>query len=134
MISAANQTFPLSAREAKIQIDIEAMLDEAVRRGRSGGVLARTWRAVSGRGGRRAPWRPTCSTRARAVQRIVDRVRVAVSRKAIDAKVEFKPQAVEIRHSRTGRTIDAVKLRSDDPDGARRRRRPTAAWRSPSGR
>ena len=112
VISAGNHVFPLSAREAKIQIDSEAMLDEAVERGRSGGVLARTWRAISGREVR-ARVAPDVRYSRPAVQRIVDRVRVAVSRKAIDAKVEFKPQAVAIRHSRTGRAIDALKLRDD---------------------
>jgi lipoprotein-anchoring transpeptidase ErfK/SrfK len=48
-----------------------------------------------------------------AVQRIVDRVRVAVSRKATDAKVDFHPDTVAIRHSRPGRTIDSGALRSN---------------------
>lgn len=112
VISAASQTFPLSARESKIQADVDAMVDEAIRRGRSGGVLARAWRAISGEpvGARVAP---DVQYSRRAVQRIVDRVRVAVSRGAIDAKVQFKPQAVSIRQARSGRTIDALRLRSD---------------------
>lgn len=112
VISASNQTFPLSAREAKIQVDVEAMLDEALQRGREGGVLARTWRSISGHEVG-ATVAPEVQYSRRAVQRIVDRVRVAVSRKAVDAKVEFRPQAVSIRHARTGRAIDALKLRSD---------------------
>ena len=112
VISARNETFPLSAREAHIDIDVDAMLDEAIERSRSGGVLARTWRSISGQdvGARIAP---EVSYSRKAVQRIVDRVRVAVSRKAVDAKVDFQPQSVSIRHSRPGRTIDALKLRSD---------------------
>ena len=49
----------------------------------------------------------------RAVQRIVDRVRVTVSRPAKDARVNFTPANVTIRSSQSGRTIDAAKLRSD---------------------
>lgn len=112
VISASNQTFALSAREAKIQIDIDATLDEAVRRSRSGSVLARTWRSISGQPVG-ATVAPDVQYSTPAVQRIVDRVRVAVGRKAIDAKVDFKPQAVSIRHAQTGRSIDARKLRSD---------------------
>ncbi len=112
VISASNQTFPLSAREAKLQVDIDAMLDEAVQRGRSGGVLARTWRAISGEE-LGVTVTPDVQYSRSAVQRIVDRVRVAVSRKAVDAKVQFKAQEVSIRHSQTGRGIDAVKLRGD---------------------
>ncbi|HVF80044.1 MAG TPA: L,D-transpeptidase/peptidoglycan binding protein [Solirubrobacteraceae bacterium] len=112
VVSVANQTFPLSAREAHIAPKVDAMLDEAVKRGRAGGAFARTWRAISGKGVG-AVVAPDVQYSQRAVQRIVDRVRVAVSRKAVDAKVDFKPQAVLIRQARTGRSIDALKLRSD---------------------
>ncbi|HEV2786417.1 MAG TPA: L,D-transpeptidase family protein [Solirubrobacteraceae bacterium] len=112
VVSALNETYPLSAREAHIATDVEAMLDEAIERSRSGGVLARTWRAVSGEevGARIAP---EVRYSRQAVQRIVDRVRVAVSRAPVDAKVDFGPQSLELRHSRRGRTIDALKLRAD---------------------
>lgn len=112
VISARNETFPLSAREAHIETDIEAMLDEAVDRSRSGGVLARTWRSISG-GDVDARITPAVRYSRKAVQRIVDRVRVAVSRRSIDAKIDFHHRAISIRHSRAGRTIDALKLRSD---------------------
>ncbi|MBW3654025.1 MAG: L,D-transpeptidase/peptidoglycan binding protein [Actinobacteria bacterium] len=112
VISAAGRTFPLSAREAKIEADLDGMLDEALRRSRAGGVLTRTWRAISGEdvGTTVAP---EVRYSRRAVQRIVDRVRVAVSREAIDAKLDFSAQKISIREARTGRTIDALKLRSD---------------------
>ncbi len=112
VISAAGRTFPLSAREAKIQADLDGMLDEALRRSRAGGVLTRTWRAISGEdvGTTVAP---EVRYSRRAVQRIVDRVRVAVSREAIDAELDFSAQKISIREARTGRTIDALKLRSD---------------------
>jgi lipoprotein-anchoring transpeptidase ErfK/SrfK len=112
VINAAGRSFPLSAREAHIATDVDAMLDAAVKRGRSGGVLARTWRAISG-GKVNATIAPQVTYERRAVQRIVDRVRVAVSRKAVDAKVDFQPDNVLIRHAQIGRTIDALKLRSD---------------------
>jgi lipoprotein-anchoring transpeptidase ErfK/SrfK len=112
VISAGNETFSLSAREAKVRADLDAMLDEAVERGRSGGVLARTWRAISGQEVD-ARVAPEVHYSRRAVQRVVDRVRVAVSRKAVDAKIDFQPQSISIRRARSGRTIDAVKLRRD---------------------
>jgi lipoprotein-anchoring transpeptidase ErfK/SrfK len=109
VISAGNHTFPLTAREAKIRADVDAMVDDAVQRGRSGGVLARTWRAISGEEvGAHVP--PDVRYSRRAVQRVVDRVRVAVSRKAVDAKVDFKPQAIMIRRARSGRAVDTGKL------------------------
>jgi len=112
IIQAAGRPFPLSAREARISADLGAMVDAAVRRSREGGVLARTWRAISGEGlGARVT--PTVAYSPRAVQRIVDRVRVTVSRPAKDARVNFAAANLTIRPSQSGRTIDAAKLRSD---------------------
>ncbi len=112
IIQTAGKSFPLSAREAHISADLGAMVDAAVRRSREGGVLARTWRAISGEGlGARVT--PNVAYSPRAVQRIVDRVLVTVSRPAKDAKVDFTPANLTIRPSQSGRTIDAAKLRSD---------------------
>ena len=112
VVQAAGKPYPLTAREARITANVEAMVDAAVRRSREGGVLARTWRAISA-SGLNARVQPAISYSQRAVQRIVDRVRVAVSRPAKDAKVNFKPANLTIRPAQIGRTIDTVKLRAD---------------------
>jgi len=111
-ITAAGRSFALSAREAHIAADVDAMVDAAVRRSRAGGVLARTWRSVTAKKLDARIAAPVTFSRP-AVQRLVDRVRVAVSRRAVDATVDFQPEAVSIRQSRTGRSIDAPKLRDD---------------------
>ena len=112
VVQAAGKPYPLTAREARITANVEAMVDAAVRRSREGGVLARTWRAISA-GGLGARVQPEVSYSNRAVQRMVDRVRVGVSRPAKDAKVNFTPANLTIRPARIGRTIDAAKLRAD---------------------
>jgi lipoprotein-anchoring transpeptidase ErfK/SrfK len=112
VIQAAGRLYPLTAREARITANVEAMVAAAVRRSRDGGVLARTWRAISGRGvGARIA--PEIAYSDRAVQRLVDRVRVAVSRPARDAKVNFTAASLTIRPAQIGRTIDTTKLRAD---------------------
>lgn len=112
IIQVAGDTFPLSAREAHITANVGAMVSTAVERSRDGGVLARTWRAISGRGvGARIT--PSISYSRAAVQRIVDRVRVAVSRPAKDAEVNFATADLAIRPAERGRTIDTAKLRAD---------------------
>jgi lipoprotein-anchoring transpeptidase ErfK/SrfK len=112
VVTAADRTFQLTAREARIHANLDVMVDDAIARGRSGGILARTWRAISGQEvqSRLAPdieYSPT------AVQRLVDRVRVAVNHKAVDAKVDFSPDSIAIRQARTGRSIDAKQLHGD---------------------
>ena len=112
MVQAAGKPFPLSASEAQVRADVHAMVDTAIRRSREGGVLARTWRAIGARGlGVRIT--PAVSYSKRAVQRMVDHVRVTVSRPAKDATVNFTPANLTIRPSQTGRTIDTAKLRAE---------------------
>jgi lipoprotein-anchoring transpeptidase ErfK/SrfK len=112
VVTSAGKTFPLSAREAHISANVEAMVHDALRRSRGGGAFGRTWRAITG-GEVNATVTPDIAYARAAVQRIVDRVRVAVSRKAIDAKVDFHPDTVAIRHAQIGRTIDTARLRSN---------------------
>jgi lipoprotein-anchoring transpeptidase ErfK/SrfK len=112
VIRSRGKTFRLSAREAHIRANLEAMIATALERGREGGILARTWRSITG-GEVDARVAPEIQYSRPAVQRVVDRVRVAVSHKAQDAKVNFAPDSVSISPSRTGRTIDARLLRAD---------------------
>ena len=112
IIQAAGRPFALSAREAHVEADVAAMVAAAQRRSQAGGVLARTWRAITGRGvGARIA--PAVAYEGRAVQRMVDRVRVAVSRPAKDAKVNFTAANLTIRPSERGRTLDTRRLRRD---------------------
>ncbi|HUR83781.1 MAG TPA: L,D-transpeptidase family protein [Solirubrobacteraceae bacterium] len=111
VITAEGKTYPLSAREAHIRANLESMIDDAVDRSREGGVLARTWRGITG-ADVNARVAPDIEYSRDAVQRIVDRVRVAVSRKAQDAKVDFAPDSLSIRPARTGKSIDARLLRT----------------------
>ena len=111
VLTAVGQRFPLSAREAHISANVDAMVQTARRRGREGGVLGRTWRGLTG-GKVDAVVAPQVAYSRPAVQRIVDRVRVAVTRKAVDARVDFHPDTVAIRRAQTGRSIDALALRA----------------------
>jgi lipoprotein-anchoring transpeptidase ErfK/SrfK len=112
VIDSGGKTFRLSAREARIRANIEAMVATALQRGREGGIITRTWRSLTG-GEVDAHVAPEIKYSRPAVQRIVDRVRVAVSRKARDAQVNYAPDSVSISPSRAGRTIDTHLLRAD---------------------
>jgi lipoprotein-anchoring transpeptidase ErfK/SrfK len=112
VVSAADKRFALTAHEAGIHANVDAMVDDAIQRSRSGGIFARTWRAISGHevGAQIAP---DIAYSAAAVQGLVDRVRAEVSRAPVDAKVDFARDSVSIREARTGRTIDTKRLRRD---------------------
>ena len=112
VVRSAGRPFRLTARGAHIAADVDAMVDAAIRASREGGVLARTWRAITGT---EVDARVTPRVRYSqdAVKRLAIRVRAAVGYPAKDAKVSFKPDDVAIRPSSTGRTIDTAKLRAD---------------------
>jgi lipoprotein-anchoring transpeptidase ErfK/SrfK len=112
VLTAAGKSFPLSAREAHISADVDAMVGAALQRSRADGVVTRTWRGLTG-AKLAASITPAVAYSRPAVQRIVDKVRVAVSRKAVDARVNFSPASVAIRKAQIGRSIDARLLRAN---------------------
>jgi lipoprotein-anchoring transpeptidase ErfK/SrfK len=112
VVDSGGRTFRLSAREAQIHANLAAMIDTALQRGHQGGILTRTWRGLTG-GEVDAQVAPDIQYSRPAIQRLVDRVRVAVSRKARDATVSYAPDSVSISPSRPGRTIDARLLRTN---------------------
>jgi lipoprotein-anchoring transpeptidase ErfK/SrfK len=111
VVTAAGKDYPLSAREAQIRANLESMVQTALERSREGGVLARTWRGITG-SEVNARIAPDIAYSRAAVQRIVDRVRVAVTRKPVDATVNFQPAALAIKQAKEGRSIDAPALRT----------------------
>jgi lipoprotein-anchoring transpeptidase ErfK/SrfK len=111
VVRSAGHPFHLTRRAAHLHADVDAMIAAAIERGRRGGVLARTWRAITATAvDARVPPQITYATAA--VDRLVERVRRGVSRPALNAKVSFKPGDVTIRASSTGRTIDTRRLRA----------------------
>ncbi len=111
VVRAAGRPFRLTARGSHVAADVDAMVDAAIDRGRRGGILARTWRAISAADvDARVP--PKVSYSDAAVKRLAVRVRAAVGYPAKDAKVSFKPSDVTIRPSSPGRTIDTKQLRA----------------------
>ena len=110
VVVAGETRFALSAREAKIEADIDGMVDDAVERGRAGGIFARTWRGVTG-GEVRATVTPQVAYSEPAVRRLVDKVRVKMTRKPVDADIAVTGEKVKVRKAVTGLTVDARKLR-----------------------
>ena len=110
VLVAGETEFPLSAREAKIRADVDKMVTDAVKRGRQGSIIARTWRGVTG-GTVKASVTPEVAYSEDAVQRIVDKVRVKMSRKAVEADISVKGQRVRVKKSRIGLSVDAKALK-----------------------
>jgi lipoprotein-anchoring transpeptidase ErfK/SrfK len=111
VVIAGDTRFPMSAREARIETDVDAMVSEARRRSRSGGIFGRTWRAVTG-AEVKADITPKVGYSQAAVQRLVARVRRKIARQPVDANVSVAGQRVIVRRSLPGLAVDAAGLRA----------------------
>jgi lipoprotein-anchoring transpeptidase ErfK/SrfK len=110
VLVAGEKEFPLSAREAKIQADVDKMVAAAVKRGREGSIVTRTWRGITG-GEVKASVAPQVAYSDAAVQRIVDKVRVQMTRKPVEADISVHGESVEVKKSVVGLSIDAKALK-----------------------
>jgi hypothetical protein len=109
-VRSRGRRYNLTAREARITANIDAMVAEAVQRSREGNVLARTVRALTG-GDVDARIDPEISYSSEAVGRLVSRVRRDVDRPAEDADVEFAATGMTKVEGRDGLQLDKADLR-----------------------
>jgi lipoprotein-anchoring transpeptidase ErfK/SrfK len=122
---AGDRRFKLTAKAARVRVDVDGMVADARERSRGGTVLSRTWRGVTG-AELDVDVEPRVAYSDAAVRRFVKRVRSRASRKPRDAKVDFSAASLSIQRARTGRAIDPQRLRNDvvaalgDPGGDRR--------------
>ncbi len=110
VLVAGETEFPLSAREARIKADVKAMVDDAIKRGRRGSIVARTWRGITG-ARVQASVAPEVEYSDAAVRRLVDKVRVQMTRKPVEADISVKGERVEVKRSQIGLSVDAKALR-----------------------
>jgi lipoprotein-anchoring transpeptidase ErfK/SrfK len=99
--------FELSAREAGVRADVDAMVDEALEASRSGNIVSRVARDITG-GDEDAQVPPHVTYSRDAVEQLVERVVSRVNRPAQDAKVEF-PSLDQVKE-RPGFKVDAASL------------------------
>ncbi len=111
VVDAGDKAFRLTAREARVRVNSGELVDEAVDASREGSFLSRAWRDVTG-GKVDRHVAPTIEYSKPAVQRLVDRVRVTMSRPAKDANVDISTTSVSVKESQTGRTIDSKRLKA----------------------
>lgn len=103
------QRFTLTARQARIAVDVRATVDRALARSREGNAATRAWRdATGGRVDADVPVRVDYSRKA--VDRLVARVRDDVERPARDAELDLAAGRVEPTPSRTGVRVRATRL------------------------
>jgi lipoprotein-anchoring transpeptidase ErfK/SrfK len=102
-------TWRLGAREARLAVDVDAIVDHAMARSREGNIVSRTVRNLTGKS-LDADLQPTVRFEDRAVIRMLDKVRTAIERKPIDATATLSASGISTTDSRTGLAVRASTL------------------------
>ncbi len=102
-------TWTLGSREARIAVDTDRIVDDAMARSREGNVLARTVRNLTGKS-LDADVRPSVTFSDRAVVRMIDKIRGAIERRPVDATAKLSAAGIRTTDSRTGLEVRASTL------------------------
>jgi lipoprotein-anchoring transpeptidase ErfK/SrfK len=124
-VDHGNRRWRLTAREAKVATNLPATVEDAVARSREGNILQRTWRNVRDEQ-LDARIEPEVTYSDRAIIRLLDRVRKAVDRPAMNATIKFAVDGPSTTPSHEGLALDAsalhrkIKAALVDPTAKRR--------------
>jgi hypothetical protein len=121
--------FVLTSRQARLTADLDATVDEALARSRSGSIFTRVSRGISG-GRVQANLEPQISYSRAAVAKLTERVAKSVDHPAKNATISFSGSGLNTVPSHPGVTVDRGRLRGRierallNHDGIRRVRVP----------
>jgi lipoprotein-anchoring transpeptidase ErfK/SrfK len=104
--------YTLTPKAARVGVDIDRAVEQALARSRSGGVLGRTVRGLTG-GRVRQALDVSVTYDRDAIDRVVQRVRRAIDRPARDASVSFDGGRIDRTPAQTGRRVVAGRLAAD---------------------
>jgi len=110
VVRAGDRRFRLTAREARVEVNVGDLVGQALAASREGSLITRTWRDVTG-GRVDTSLAPRVTYSRAAVQRLVDRVRLRTQRAPRNADVDISLTSVSLTEGRAGRTIDAKALK-----------------------
>jgi lipoprotein-anchoring transpeptidase ErfK/SrfK len=104
------KVFKLSAKEAKVDANIDDLVSKAVAESDQGNAFTTAWKTATG--SQQSTHIPvTVAASDDAVLRFVDRVRRGVDRQGVDAKLTFENDRPVVSKSQTGMVVDRAKLR-----------------------
>ena len=109
IVTSGKRRFTLSAKDAGLHADTDAMVDEALAASREGSIFGRVWRDLTG-GKENAAIAPRVTYSKAAANKLVARVAESLDRPAKDARLEF-PSLARVE-SQDGVRVNAEKLRA----------------------
>jgi hypothetical protein len=111
IVKHGKRRFRLSAATARLRVDTEGMVQEALRRSREGNLISRTVREITGDTPHDAELRARLSYSSKAVDALVARVEKALNRDPVDASVTFSGASLGTVEGHDGLAVEARKLR-----------------------
>jgi lipoprotein-anchoring transpeptidase ErfK/SrfK len=102
-------TWQLGAREARIAVDVDAIVRHAMARSREGDIFSRTVRNLTGKS-LNADLQPTVRYEDRAIVRMLDKIRKAIDRTPVDATAKLDASGIHTTDSRIGLAVKASTL------------------------
>lgn len=115
-VDARGRHFTLTPEQARVGVDINGSVAAAITRSRSGNLLSRTVRDVTG-GKIKADLPVDVTYDTDAVDSLVKRVERTLERPAVDAKVDFEGGMPQPRPSQTGIRVQRARLKRDIGEG-----------------
>jgi lipoprotein-anchoring transpeptidase ErfK/SrfK len=119
-VSYAGHRYTLTAKTAKIRVDLDAAVDQAARLGKQGNAFSRVYRNVAGEKVER-DFSPSSSYSKASVRKLVDRVDAAIERSPKEASVTLEGGTLKLHEGRTGLQLKrgpvtkAVRKALEDP-------------------
>ncbi len=101
--------FVLSPRSARVTVDIDGAVDEALQRSRDGTIFTRAWRSVTG-GRIDANLEPRMAFSHAGLGGLVERAKRTLDHPARDASISFSPDSIGQVPARTGLKVKAAAL------------------------
>ena len=104
--------FVLTAKRARVTMDVDGMVQEAIDKSRDGSIIIRAWRGVTG-GSVNADLPPKVDYSASAVNRLIRRVQRAVNRRPANASVNPAASGLHKVPAHNGLTVRVAQLRHE---------------------
>jgi len=104
--------FTLTAKRARVEMDVDGMVDAAIERSRQGSIVTRAWRGVTG-GTINADLPPKVDYSASAVNHLIRRVRKTINTSPHDATVHPTASGLKKEPAHNGLIVQGAKLRSE---------------------
>jgi lipoprotein-anchoring transpeptidase ErfK/SrfK len=112
IVKYAGHRYRLSPRRAKVTVNTDEMVAEALDKSHEGSIITRTTRSITG-GSVKVNIPVSVSYSKRAVARFARRVRRHIDKPAVDASIAFVGGQIQKVDSQTGRQLDMEGLKTD---------------------